>query len=363
MSVGPLSIRCYNIAMIELSKIQELDKHKIFETIGSQPDQLRRNFADAMHDDITVDDGVGISSIVFAGMGGSALAANIIKNWLYDNLTVPLEVVRGYNLPDYIGPNTLVVVSSYSGNTEEALSCYQQAIGEGAKIVVMSAGGELMKQARKHNNLVLELPDGYQPRLAVFAGFKALACLFEDMKLVATTDLRGQLINVADFLDNVKFAMSPDNQSEDNLAMQIAEKAYGKVAIIYAASMLGSAAYKWKIDVNENGKQLAFYNTYPELNHNEFQGWMFPKEKELVAIQLESSLEAEQMQKRMLSTEAILKDHGFTPIKIQAQGSTHIEQLLSTILLGDYVSAYVGILNGIDPTPVEMVEKLKKNLK
>lgn len=349
--------------MIELSKIQELDKHGIFEMIGSQPDQLRRNYADAMRDDITSEDGVGISSIVLAGMGGSALAANIIKNWLYANLVTPFEIVRGYSLPDYIGPGTLVVISSYSGNTEEALACYHQAVGGGARIVIMTAGGKLMELAREHNHLVLDLPEGFQPRMAVFAGFKALACLFEDMRLVATTDLRGQLINVANYLDTVKFAMGPDNQSEDNLAMQIAEKVAGKVVIIYAASMLGSAAYKWKINLNENGKQLAFYNTYPELNHNEFQGWMFPKDKNLVAIQLESSLETQQMQKRMQTTEEILKEHGFAPIKVRAQGSTHIEQLLSTILLGDYISAYVGILNGIDPTPVEMVEKLKKNLK
>lgn len=306
---GPFQLKCYNIFMIELSRIQELDKHKIFEMIGAQPDQLLRNYADTMRDDITADDGVGITNIVLAGMGGSALAANIIKNWLYDNLATPFEIVRGYNLPDYISPDSLVIISSYSGNTEEALSCYQQAVGEGARVVIMTAGGKLMELARKHNHMVLDLPDGFQPRLAVFAGFKALACLFEDMKLVATTDLRGQLINVANYLDTIKFTMSPDNQSNNNLAMQIAARVAGKVAVIYAASMLGSAAYKWKINLNENGKQLAFYNTYPELNHNEFQGWMFPKEKDLVTIQLESNLEAEQMQKRMDTTEDILKYH------------------------------------------------------
>jgi glucose/mannose-6-phosphate isomerase len=227
----------------------------------------------------------------------------------------------------------------------------------------MTAGGKLKELAREHNHMVLDLPGGFQPRLAVFAGFKALACLFEDMRLVAATDLRGQLINVANYLNTVKFTMSPDNQSDSNQAMQIAEQVAGKIVVIYAASMLGSAAYKWKININENGKQLAFYNTYPELNHNEFQGWMFPRDKELVVIQLESKLETKQIQKRMQTTEEILKDRGFNPIKVQAQGSTHIEQLLSTILLGDYVSAYVGILNGIDPTPVEMVEELKAKLK
>ena len=347
--------------MIDIAKINELDKDRIFDMIGAQPEQLRRNYADTMHEDITAEDGVGISGIVLAGMGGSALAANIIKSWLYGSLVVPFEITRGYNLPSYVGPDTLVVVSSHSGNTEEALSCYKQALGLNARIVIMTAGGELMDLAQQKHHGLLELPAGAQPRLAVFAGLKALACLFEDMRLSSSTDLRGQLINAADFLDKLKFEMSPDNDTS-NRAMEIAEQLAGKIGIIYSGSVLGSAAYKWKIDINENGKQLCFYNTYPELNHNEFQGWMFPEKKDVVSVQLESSLESAQMQKRMDITKNILKDKGFEPIVIEAQGQTLIEQLLSTILLGDYVSAYVGIANGINPTPVDLVEKLKKEL-
>lgn len=347
--------------MISISDIEKLDKDKIFDAIGSQPDQLRRNYADSMRYDIVSTDGKGIKNIVFGGMGGSALSANILKNWLYGHLELPFEVCRGYSLPAYVGPSTLVIISSYSGNTEEALSCYKQALGQGAKIVVLSAGGQLGELASKNNQTLLDLPKGFQPRLAVLAGLKALACLLEDMGLVSTTDLRGQLINVADFLDKMKFQLSPDND-QDNLAMQIAEKISGKIGVVYAGSVLGSAAYKWKIDINENGKQLFFYNTYPELNHNEFQGWMFPTNKDLVAVQLQSKLDNQQMQKRMDTTTQILKDHGFEPIIVQAQGETRIEQLLYTILLGDYVSAYVGLLNGVNPTPVELVEKLKKEL-
>lgn len=349
--------------MLDSEKIKKLDKDKIFEMIGAQPDQLKRNYADTMQDDITADDGVGVANIVLAGMGGSALAANIIKNWLYDHLLVPFEVVRGYNLPDYIGPNTLVILSSYSGNTEETLACYEQALGQNARIAIMTSGGKLLELAKSKGHILLELPAGFQPRLAVFAGLKALACLFEDMHLVSTSDLRGQLINVSDYLDKIKHGMSPDNTTKENTAVSIAEKLAGKIAIIYGGSMLGSAAYKWKININENGKQLAFYNTYPELNHNEFQGWMFPEKKSVVAVQLESSFENKQMQKRMDVTKKLLKDHGFKPIIVNAQGETKIAQLLSTILLGDYVSAYIGIINGINPTPVELVEKLKKELR
>lgn len=348
--------------MIDLKKIQELDKGKIFEAIGAQPDQLRRNYADTMTQDIDAEDGVGIQNIVLCGMGGSALSANILKNWLYDNLVVPFEIVRGYNLPDYVNPDSLVIISSHSGNTEETLACYREAMGQNARIVVLSAGGELATLAKQNGQTLLELPSNIQPRLAVFASLKALACVFEDMRLVATTDLRGQLINTADYLDEIKFAMSPDNDT-DNKAVAIAEKIAGKIAVIYAGSSLGSAAYKWKINLNENGKQLAFYNTYPELDHNEFQGWLFPAEKPLVSIQLESDLDDDQMKKRVAATTQILGPHGFSPVVIKAEGQTFIDQLLGIILLGDYVSAYVGILNGVDPTPVELVEKLKKELK
>lgn len=346
---------------IDSSIIKKLDKGRIFEMIGSQPDQLRQNYADTMNQDVTAEDGVGVTNIVLAGMGGSALAANIIKNWLYDQFVVPFEVVRGYDLPDYVGPASLVILSSYSGNTEETLACYEKALGQGAKIVIMSAGGELAGFAKKKGHALLELPDGYQPRLAVFAGLKALACLFDDMRLVSSTDLRGQLINASDFLNKIKFMMSPDNE-KNNTAMDIAQRLQGKIALVYAGSALGSAAYKWKIDINENGKQLAFYNTYPELSHNEFQGWMFPKDKPLVSVQLESKFENQQMQKRMDVTKKLLHEHGFEPIVVNAQGETRLEQLLTTIMLGDYVSAYIGILNGIDPTPVKLVEELKKKL-
>jgi glucose/mannose-6-phosphate isomerase len=349
-------------AMIDREKIQELDNDHIFDLIGAQPDQLRRNYADTLRQDITAEEGVGIQNVVLCGMGGSALAANIFKNWMYDNLVVPFEIVRGYSLPDYIGPDSLVILSSYSGNTEETLSAYEEAKGQNARIATISAGGELTKLAQQHNQLVLELPTGMQPRLAVFAGLKALACLFEDMRLVAATDLRGQLINTADYLDMVKFSMSPDDDS-DNVAMGIAEKIAGKVALIYAGPALGSAAYKWKININENANQLAFYNTYPELNHNEFQGWQFPTQKPLVAIQLESDLDTDRIKRRMEVTKQLLADRGFDPIAVKAQGKTFIDQLLSTILLGDYISAYAAILNGVDPTPVELVEKLKVELK
>ncbi|MCC7288913.1 bifunctional phosphoglucose/phosphomannose isomerase [bacterium] len=348
--------------MADFSKLTELDKHHIFDAIDAQPGQLTLNFADSMRDDIIPKMGEGLRSVVMAGMGGSALAGNILRNWLYGRMSVPFEVVRGYDLPAYVGPSSLVIVSSHSGNTEESLSALDKAEKLNTQIVIMTAGGKLAEIAKQKGYLLLELPAEGQPRLNVFAGLKALACLLGDLGLVGEVDVRRELIEVANWLEVQKSTMSLDNDSEDNLARQIAGKLHGKVGLVYAGPALGSAAYKWKIDINENAKQLAFYNTYSELNHNEYQGWVFPKAKHVQAIQLESNLDNERIQKRMVITRTILGEHGFDPIRVSAVGDTPLQQLLYTILLGDYVSAYLGILNGIDPTPVEMVEKLKKEL-
>ncbi len=351
-----------NDSMNDLAKLSELDKYHIFDAVDAQPAHLRLNFADSMRDDVTSDWGEGLQNIILTGMGGSALSADILRSWLGSRLAVPFEVSRNYDLPNYVGPSTLVVVSSYSGNTEETLSALDDAQKRRARIVIMTAGGKLLEIAQEKGYFTLQLPQVSQPRLSVMAGLKALACLLSDLNLAGGTDLRRELIDTGDWLDIEKSKMSLDNFDNDNLAIKIARTLVGKPVIIYGGPTLRAATYKWKIDINENSKQLAYCNVYPELNHNEYQGWLFPKTKHLAALQLESSLDHERVQKRFQITREILKVHGYDPVIVHAEGTTLIQQILWTILLGDYVSAYLGILNGIDPTPVDLVEELKHKL-
>lgn len=351
----------YNELMANFEDLKKLDKHHIFDEIDVQPDQLRLNFADSMADKLSLEMGLGIKNIVFAGMGGSALAGTIVKNWLGGQLLVPLEVVRGYDLPGYVGNGSLVVVSSASGNTEEALSALKQALRLNAQVVVMSSGGLLEKAAKERVLLEIELQHYAQPRLGVFADVKALACVLENLGLAGKVDMRRELEDVASFLDTQKAQWNLDAK-DDNVARKIAKGLHGKPALIYAGPTLAAAAYKWKIDINENAKQMANANVYPELNHNEMQGWLFPEAKHLQVVELHSSLDHPRIKKRFVVTRQVLAKHGYEPIEVEVVGNTHIQQLLSTILLGDYVSAYLGILNGIDPTPVELVEKFKKEL-
>lgn len=348
--------------MKDFANLEKLDKNHIFDSVDAQPDHLRLNFADSMADDITPSWGEGLENIVIAGMGGSALAGDMAKNWLGSRLARPLEIVRGYDVPEYVGPTTLFVASSFSGNTEETLSALEQAEKRSARIIVMTAGGKLLEIARSKKYLTLELPQVSQPRLSPFAGLKALVCVFSDLGWIGEMDVRRELLDAANWLDVEKSQLSLDNLQEDNVALALARHLHGQVGLVYAGPALRSAAYKWKIDINENAKQLAFCNVYPELNHNEYQGWIFPEKKHLAVVQLQSSLDHARVQKRFTVTQDTLKEHGFEPIVVHAKGQTHIQQLLWTIILGDYVSSYLGILNGIDPTPVDLVETFKKKL-
>lgn len=343
------------------AKLPELDKSKIFDAIDSQPAQLRLNFADEMANDVTPSWGKGIDSVVFAGMGGSALGAEVIKNWLGHRLSVPLVITKGYHLPGFVNEHTLAIISSYSGNTEETLSSLDQAEKLNAQIAVMTAGGKLLDVAKQKKYLTLKLPKVSQPRFSVMAATKALACLLGDMGLAGEIDLRRESIEAADFLDEEKANWSLDAGSK-NQAKEIALKLKNIVPIIYSGPSLASTGYKWKIDINENAKQMAFYNIFPELNHNEYQGWIFPKLKQVQAVCLQSSFDTNRIKKRMQVTRQIIGKYGYEPIEVETRGRTLIEHIFWAIMLGDYVSSYLAILNGVDPTPVELVEKLKKEL-
>jgi len=343
------------------ANLDSIDKQHIFDVIESEPNQLRQNYADTLREDITKQDGEGIKNILFVGMGGSALAGDIAQNWLSPRLLVPFTLIKGQNLPEYTNTSSLVVISSYSGNTQETILSFVRAIRLNARIIVMTRGGELLKLAKKAGVTVLQLPQATQPRLSVFAGLRALACVLQDTGLVSGIDLRRELIDTANHLDNQKLQWGTDKVG-DNQAKKIAEKIQNKPVVIYSSPLLASAGYKWKISINENAKQMAFCDTFTELNHNEMQGWEFPVNKDFASIVLDSEFESVDIEKRIKLTKESLSAYGYSPINYLSSGDNHIQHLLSTILLGDYVSAYLAILNGVDPTPVDIIENFKKKL-
>lgn len=338
----------------DLKMIHERDAQDALGVVGKQWQQLQYDYGiDLLPDD-------SIENVVLAGMGGSALAATVASSW--PGVNVPFEIVRQYELPGYTDNKTLFIASSYSGNTEETLAALEQAEKKGCQIVVIAAGGKLAERAEKGDYPLYRIPDGFQPRMAVFYNFAALVQLFEGLKLVQDGAL-AELHEAAKWLSGQTDQWLPDTPSDKNQAKQLAQELMGKSPVVYAGPKLFPAAYKWKINFNENSKNVAWCNQLPEFNHNEFLGWTsHPTQKPYAIIDLRSNLEHERVQKRFEVTEKLLSGRRPAVHVVEARGESLLEQLLWTITLGDFVSVYLALLNGLNPTPVDLIEKLKSEL-
>lgn len=301
-----------------------------------------------------------IRNIVLAGMGGSALAAGIAKDWL--DLPLPFEVVRSYSLPKYVGNQTLVIASSHSGNTEETLAALDQAVERGALIAIIASGGALLERAQADGLPYVQIVGDVQPRMALFSNLRALVTLLEAYGVIG--GVLGELEAVGQRLGRTAAQWRADVPATDNHAKQIALQLVGKTPVIYASNLMRSVAYKWKISFNENAKNIAFCNALPEFNHNEFIGWSsHPVQKPFGVIDLLSSYDHPRVQRRFELSARLLSGKRPQPITVQLEGETMLEQMAWAALLADYTSIYLAILNGVEPTKVELVERLKHELR
>lgn len=324
---------------------------KQFEQAAFQPEVVNPE-----HDERTIE------NIVITGMGGSTLAALLFKTLKKQQSTVPIEVVRGYSLPSYTGTNTLVIASSYSGNTEETVSALDQAAETGAQIGIITSGGKLEAYAAEHDICHILLPTGFQPRMTTIYGLIALFTLCDHFAIPGMEDVE-EIRGAGDFLREASAVWTKEVTIDKNYAKQLALLAVGKTPVFYGGELTASLAYKWKISWNENAKNVAFWNEYPEFNHNEFMGWAsHPVEKPFAVFDLISQFEHPQVLKRFEISDRLLSGRRPKANVITLQGATLTEQLLWGCILADFASIYVAILNGVDPTPVELIEKLKAEL-
>lgn len=308
-------------------------------------------------------DGREITNVVVAGMGGSALAALLAKTWLKSEMTIPFEVVRGYELPQYVDYNTLVIASSYSGNTEETLGCLEQARQKNAQVATIASGGLLQDEAAKHQMAHVVLPGGIQPRMAQIYGLRALVALLGHFSII-NFDRFAEIADVADWLKEEIEHWTPEVTTDKNLAKQLALLSVGKTPVIYAGSLMAPVAYKWKISWNENAKNVAFWDEYPEFNHNEFIGWSsHPVDKPFAVFDLKSRFEHPRILERFEISDRLLSGKRPKAIPVELKGDTVIAQMLWACVLADFTSIYVAILNGVDPVPVALIEKLKAELR
>jgi len=301
-----------------------------------------------------------ITQVVVAGMGGSALGAGLLKDWL--NLSVPFEIIKTYNLPAYVGTQTLVIADSYSGNTEETIAAAHEAHAAGAQVAIVASGGKLLALAEEHGYPSVSLPDDFQPRMGVLANANAMLRLLHAFGVVGQDKL-DEFISSAEWLQEQATAWLPSVPAEQNMAKQLAWKCAGKSPVMYASSQFRAVAYKWKISFNENAKNIAWWNELPEFNHNEFIGWSsHPVEKPYAVIDLRSSFDHAQIQKRFEISDRLLSGQRPASVDIELQGESIIKQMLWGSLMADFVTIYLALLNQVDPTKVVLVEKLKIEL-
>ena len=308
-------------------------------------------------------DGREITRVVIAGMGGSALAALLIKAALSDEMLVPFEVVRSYDLPEYVDFNTLVIASSHSGNTEETLHALGQAQKKNAQVAVVASGGKLLEKAEADSIAYTQILGGLQPRMAMICNLRALTALLAHFGIVSYERF-AQIAEQAEWLKEQTGNWTSNITIDKNYAKQLALLSVGKTPVFYAGPLMAPVAYKWKISWNENAKNIAFWNEYPEFNHNEFIGWSsHPIEKPFVIFDLVSNFEPPRVLRRMEISDRLLSGMRPKANQIVLAGDRPIAQYLWGCILADFVSIYVAILNGVDPTPVVLVEKLKEELK
>jgi glucose/mannose-6-phosphate isomerase len=338
----------------DLKMIHDRDAQDALGVAEKQWQQLTHDFQ------VQLPDMPGIQNVVLAGMGGSALPAVFLRSW--PGVQVPFEVVRDYSIPPYVGENTLFISSSYSGNTEETLSALSEAESKGAKIVVLSAGGKLAEKAKQKGYPLFEIPVGIQPRMCTFFFLAAMVQILEPLGLVKQGSL-GELHSVAEWLKDQLASWKPEVATDANPAKKLALELIGKSIVVYAGPLMFPVANKWKISFNENAKNVAWVNQYPEFNHNEFIGWSsHPVDKPYAVVEIRSNLEHERVQKRFTVSERLLSGQRPAPQVVEPQGETVLQQLLWASNFGDFTSLYVALCNGLNPTPVDLVEKLKAEL-
>lgn len=340
----------------DLKYIHEKDAQDALGIAAKQPEQLLHDFS------VSKTGPAGpFANIVYAGMGGSSLAALISQTW--PGYKVPFEISRDYHIPTYVSKETLFIACSYSGNTEETLAALAEAEKAKATIVVITGGGKLKEIAEQKKYQLVILPKAEQPRYAVFYNLKAILEVVEKADVLLQKPSTKELQAICQFLEKNTANLLPTIPTNQNPAKQLAQEIAGKSLVVYAGPMLAAAAYKWKIGCNENAKNVAWAGYLPEFSHNEFIGWSsHPTHKPYTVVDLRSSFDHPQIQKRFILSARLLSGKRPEPHVVEATGKTIAEQLLWAVLMGDFTTLYLGLLNGVNPSPVELVEKLKKEL-
>jgi len=301
--------------------------------------------------------GSDIRNIIITGMGASGIGANLVESLTFGRVPIPITVSKGYNIPQFVSPHTLFIACSYTGNTEETLAAVHKGMLKRAHLICVTSGGKLLEMAKEYNLFYIQIPNGTGTARAQL-GYLMISLLYAlyHTNLIGAAFIK-ETENSIEYLDRGEKAI----QSEAEL---IAKKLRGKLPIIYCDERLKSMATRFQNQINENAKQMAHVNTFPEMNHNEIVGWRFPESvlQQSQVIYLYSDHDHERVEKRMEICREIFEKRSNPIIDIVAEGASLLEQYYYLIHLTDWISYYLAKENGIDPDPVEVIDFLKGEL-
>jgi glucose/mannose-6-phosphate isomerase len=301
--------------------------------------------------------------IIVAGMGGSAISGELLKDWARDKLPIPIEVEREYALPAYADKNTLIFVVSYSGETEETLSVFLDAVKRGCMIVCISSGGKLVEFAQKLSVPYVRIPSGIPPRAALPYLFMPLLTVLEKIGLVS--DVNIEVSEAVKTLRKVSSENSPEKSSKVNFSKTLALNINGTVPVVYGFGFYRAVAQRFKQQFNENSKVPSKWEFLPELNHNEIVGWEKAQKmaKNFSAIFIRDREEPKEIRNRIEATKELMLKEKVKVFEVWSMGKSKLAKMLSTICIGDFTSVYLALLRKVDPTPVETIALLKERMK
>ena len=343
------------------SAYRQYDKSGMLEHLHAFPEQCRKAFENVQR--LTLPrDYTRISNVVILGMGGSAIGGDFVRRLALTESKAPVWVHRDYGLPAFVDEHTLVIASSYSGNTEETLSGFTTALGTRAKKLAITSGGKLRQLAEKEGIPVFVIDYRAPPRAAFPHSFVPLVGIFQKLGLLS--DKTADLQEAVDILEKLSRDLIETRPLASNPAKQLAAKLHGCVVVIYGAEMLSEVARRWKGEFNENSKAWAFFENFPELNHNAVVGYEFPVEVKdrIFVLMLRSSVLRPRNLLRYEVTAKLLAKAGIACQFVEARGKSALAQALGLVLLGDYASFYLSILNEIDPTSTNAIDFVKQYL-
>src|SRR5215204_5606579 len=323
----------------------------MFDAVKALPEHLR----DALWRIESARAGTMEAPAVFVcGMGGSAIGGDLAAAALADRLTKPMLVARGYGLPSWAPPGSAVLCSSYSGDTEETLACYAAAEAVGAQRLVATTGGEIAEAARRDGVPVIGLPAGLQPRAAVGYMF----CVAAEVAALtgAAPGIRTEIDSAGPHLQQASGVLA-------ERAEELAEHVSGSIPVIYGADLTVPVALRWKTQINENAKLPAFTTALPEADHNEIEGWNGSEEAgRMSAIFLEDRDQHPRVRERFELTAKLIEPTARSVTRLETEGESRTGRMLWAVMLGDLLSLQLAAKRGVDPSSIDMLDRVKDEL-